>query len=385
VSDRLRDPPLEAGRVESTMAQSLTEARELIKDLFEPRAPRYWTDFVLSMAIAYGAVALYLTASPFSLLFVASFIVAAFALFRCGVFMHELVHLPARRLRLFRAAWNVLFGIPALTPSFMYKCHADHHNPRHFGTSRDGEYLPLGAGPVRRIILYLIAIPILPALAIVRFLVLTPVSLLHPRLRRAVLERASSYVINPKYRRTIPPEEGHRSWAALEIAIFLELAAFFGLLISGALAWRVLAELYVLAVAASGLNWLRTLAAHGYRNTGAPMTFREQIEDSIGIAGHPLLTELLFPVGLRYHSLHHWFPALPYHSLGAAHERLMASLPQESPYRRTLHPSYAHAVREMWRGARSGVSPGHALTKPLPTEPLAARRECADTDTARSP
>ena len=373
-------PPSEAGRAESA-AHSLPEARELVKDLFEPHALRYWTDFLLSLAVAYGAVALYLSASPLSALFIASFIVAAFALFRCGVFMHELVHLPARHLRVFRAAWNVLFGIPALTPSFMYKCHADHHNPRHFGTPRDGEYLPLGAGPIRRIILYLIVIPVLPVLAVVRFLVLTPVSLLHPRLRRAVLERASSYVINPKYRRSLPPEERHWTWVALEIAIFLELAVFFGLLLAGALAWTVLAKLYVLAVAAAGLNWVRTLAAHGYRNTGAPMTFREQIEDSIGIAGHPLLTELLFPVGLRYHSLHHWFPALPYHALGAAHRRLMASLPQDSPYRRTMHPSYLHAVREMWRSARSRVS----ATGAFGGEPLAATRERVDTDTARSP
>lgn len=362
-ADLPADPPADLP------ADSLAQARALIKDLFEARAGRYWTDFLLSLAIAYGAVALYLSRPPFSPVFIASFVVAAFALFRCGVFMHELVHLPARRLRVFRAAWNVLFGIPALTPSFMYKCHADHHNPRHFGTSRDGEYLPLGAGPVRRILFYLIVIPVLPALALFRFLVMTPVSLLHPRLRRAVLERASSYVINPTYRRTLPAEERHWIWVALEVAIFLELAALLGLLLVGKLPWTVVIELYVLAVAASGLNWLRTLAAHGYRNTGAPMTFRQQIEDSVGIAGHPLLTELLFPVGLRYHSLHHWFPALPYHSLGAAHRRLMRGLPQDSPYRGTLHKSYAHAVRELWRNARGARS---------------ARRERAETGKARS-
>jgi fatty acid desaturase len=83
------------------------------------------------------------------------------------------------------------------------------------------------------------------------------------------------------------------------------------------------------------------------------MTFIGQIEDSISIPGHPLLTELLFPVGLRYHSLHHLFPSLPYHSLGTAHRRLMARLPPDSPYRRTVRRSYAQAVREMWRSARS--------------------------------
>ena len=375
MSESAREPALDPGcdpqGTERTTAHSLSEARELIKDLFEPRASRYWTDFLLSLTVGYGAVALYLSSAPFSPRFVASFIVAAFALFRCGVFMHELVHLPTRRLRIFRAAWNVLFGIPALTPSFMYRCHLDHHNPRHFGTARDGEYLPLGAGPVGRIVLYLLAMPVLPVLAVGRFLVLTPVSLLHPTLRRAVLERASSYGINPRYRRKLPSDERRTLWVALEVAIFLELAIFFGLLISGTLAWTVLAELYVLAVASAGLNWVRTLAAHGYRNTGAPMTFRQQIEDSIGIAGHPLLTELLFPVGLRYHSLHHWFPALPYHALGAAHRRLMMHLPPDAPYRRTLHRSYLDAVRRMWRSARGRSEP--------------AIREPAETDRARSP
>ena len=359
--------------INSETAHSLTAARELIKDLFEPREPLYWADFLLSLTIAYGAVALYLSRPPFSPLFLASFVVAAFALFRCGVFIHELVHLPERRLQLFRAAWNVLFGIPTLTPSFMYGCHLDHHNPRHFGTSKDGEYLPLGAGPVRRIIFYLIAIPVLPLFALFRFLVLTPVSLLHPALRRAVLERASSLVINPTYRRKLRSDERRWTWVAIEVAIFLELAIFFGLLISGRLAWTVFAELYVLAVAAAGLNWIRTLAAHGYRNTGAPMTFGDQIEDSIGIAGPPVLTELLFPVGLRYHSLHHWFPALPYHSLGAAHRRLMMSLPEDALYRRTMHRSFTHAVGEMWRSARRGSGLLEAIREPV------------DRDRARSP
>src|SRR5262249_45759828 len=158
-------------------------------------------------------------------------------------------------------------------------------------------------------------------------LVVTPVSFLHPRLRRLVLERASSMVINPKYRRALPTDERRGSWIVLELAIFLELAVFLALLLTGKIAWSVFFEIYALGMAASGLNWVRTLAAHGYRNAGATLTFVEQIEDSNTIPGHPLLTELLFPVGLRYHSLHHLLPSLPYHSLGIAHRRLMAQLP----------------------------------------------------------
>jgi fatty acid desaturase len=254
-------------------------------------------------------------------------------------------------MRGFRATWNILFAIPVLMPSFMYKSHADHHNPRHFGTVKDGEYLALGAGPKRGIVAYFLQVPLLPALAIFRFLILTPLSFMHPRLRQWVLAHASSYVINPKYRRSVPADEAHGSWVALEAAIFLELVVFIVLLISGKVALSIFVQLYVLGMAASGLNWIRTLAAHGYRNTGGAMSYLEQVEDSNTVIGPPWLTELLFPVGLRYHCLHHMFPALPYHSLGTAHQRLMAQLPADSPYRSTMRRGFLEAVAVLWRSA----------------------------------
>lgn len=357
MTNRLANPVATAHSARSAGGLDLRQAREIIGDLFRHNALIYWTDFLLTMAIAYGAVALFLSRPLFSPLYIAAFVVAAFALFRCGVFIHEIVHLPGDRLRAFRVAWNVLFAIPTLTPSFTYESHVDHHNPRRFGTAKDGEYLALGTPPARRLVVYLLQAPLLPALAIFRFLVLTPVSLLHPRVRRMVLERASSFVINPSYRRILPADERRPAWhIALEIAIFLELAAFFGLVASGRLAWTVAAQLYVLGVCAAGLNWVRTLAAHGYRNTGAAMSFDEQIADSINFAGRSLLTTLLFPVGLRYHALHHWLPALPYHSLGRAHRRLMAQLPADSPYRHTVRRSFLEVVRELARNASSDYS-----------------------------
>lgn len=351
------NPPADIRATESEAESFLAQARTEVQDLFEPSAWIYWADFLLSLSVAYGSVALYLLSPPLSAPNLIGFTIAAFALFRCGVFIHEIAHMPGKRMRVFRAGWNILFGIPMLMPSFAYKCHMDHHNPRHFGTARDGEYLALGAGPVSRFILYLVQIPLLPALAIFRFLVLTPLSFLHPRLRRLVLERASSFVINPQYRRTLTTDERHASWTVQELAIFLELAVFLALLIAGKVSWSVFVELYILGMTASALNWVRTIAAHGYRNTGATMTFVEQIEDSVTVPGHPLLTELLFPVGLRYHSLHHLLPSLPYHALGTAHRRLVAKLPQDSPYRRTIRGSFLAAAREVWRGANGKDKP----------------------------
>ena len=89
------------------------------------------------------------------------------------------------------------------------------------------------------------------------------------------------------------------------------------------------------------------------------MSYLEQLEDSINIPGQPVLTGLLFPVGLRFHALHHLFPTLPYHVLPSAHRRLMAELPADSPYRRTVVDNYLGVVRGMWNAAmaRTAVAP----------------------------
>jgi fatty acid desaturase len=64
------------------------------------------------------------------------------------------------------------------------------------------------------------------------------------------------------------------------------------------------------------------------------------------------------PVGLRFHALHHLFPSLPYHNLAAAHARLMAALPADSPYRRTVSSGLWTTIRQLWReaGATRGAA-----------------------------
>ena len=88
------------------------------------------------------------------------------------------------------------------------------------------------------------------------------------------------------------------------------------------------------------------------------MTFAEQVEESVNIVRNSLVTLLLFPVGLRYHGLHHLFPSLPYHALGEAHRRLMNALPENSPYRRTCCPGFFTALRDLLRGARLAAKRG---------------------------
>ena len=63
------------------------------------------------------------------------------------MFGPRVVHLRGENFKSFRAAWNLLCGIPFLIPSFLYQTHSLHHVRKHYGTKGDGEYLPLATGP----------------------------------------------------------------------------------------------------------------------------------------------------------------------------------------------------------------------------------------------
>jgi fatty acid desaturase len=131
-----------------------------------------------------------------------------------------------------------------------------------------------------------------------------------------------------------------RTWA-LVLVVFL-----------GFYPWTRFIQLYCLSVFVLGLNYNRNLVAHHYRNTGDEMSHQEQLEDSVNITGG-WLTELFFPLNLRYHALHHLLPTMPYHNLATAHHRLMAQLPADSAYRSTVYPSYWSVLRELWSDAKA--------------------------------
>jgi fatty acid desaturase len=96
---------------------------------------------------------------------------------------------------------------------------------------------------------------------------------------------------------------------------------------------RILLVWYLCSATASFLNTLRTLAAHRYEAFGTERDRAGQLADSIDVPG-ACWTALWAPVGLRYHALHHYFPGLPYHNLGAAYRRLMANLTPTAAYRK---------------------------------------------------
>jgi fatty acid desaturase len=330
--------------------QWIRDARALVDDLTARRPALYWIDLVSSAVVAWGATAVYFTSVAFSAVQIAALVVAGCAFFRAGTFIHEIIHMRRTEMRAFKIAWNTLIGIPLLMPWLLYRNHMEHHSRVDFGTPRDGEYLPLAAAPLTETIKYLLEIPLLPILAVIRFGIVGPVSHLHPALREWVLERASAYVTNPYYRRPFP-RQYRPALARVEWLCFGWVALLVGLTIAGVIApvhWLMGWALYALAL---GLNWVRNLAAHGYGNPGTQVSQHAQIQDSINVTGQHWLVLWLFPVGLRYHALHHLAPAVPYHSLGTAHRRLLARLPLDSPYRSVNHDSYFSVVGKLLRSA----------------------------------
>lgn len=326
------------------------QVREIVRDLMPHRASIYWTDFLISYA--FMVPALYLTLTTNGWIKVVSLVVTAILMYRLSIFTHELAHMTGGQFKLFRKTWNLMFGIPSMMPLFLYGDHKSHHVNHSYGTEHDGEYFPLAHGPIHVIFAYFGQIVILPIAAIIRFTTLGPLSLLIPPLRTLVWQKFSGLVtINPKYSRPDPKPQEKLGIVVQELLTSLWVWTFVALLITGVIPLPWLLTLYCLFVVGSTMNFYRALGAHRYVNEGEPMSYLNQLLDSTTIESHLIVGDIIAPLGMRFHALHHLVPSLPYHAMPAAHRRLMEQLPEDSPYRDTIYPSLTAAVFEVVRNA----------------------------------
>ena len=324
----------------------LRAAVELTRDLQAARGDIYWTDLLVSCTIGYGALAgAILAQSPW--LALGCGLVAALALYRALLFIHELSHIHRDALPGFRLGWNLLVGIPLLTPSLMYEnVHTLHHARTRYGTADDPEYLPLALMKPWSLPLFVVTALLLPPALLVRSALFVPLGAAIPSLRRLVWQRASALVINPQYRRA--PAEGPFVRLVFWQELGCSLWAIFLLAASFTWGWRpLLIGLAVVSFAAL-LNQIRTLVAHLWENDGEAMTVTGQFLDSVNVPLGPF-APLWAPVGLRYHALHHLLPSMPYHSLGEAHRRLSAHLGAGTTYGRASYPGLAPLVGKIAR------------------------------------
>ncbi|MCP9221608.1 fatty acid desaturase [Erythrobacter sp. LQ02-29] len=333
-------------RVADDMAM-LRAARDLTKDLAQARPAIYWPDMLGSALLGYAALAGAILVDS-TLAALALGLVAALALYRALLFIHELSHIHRDALPGFRLGWNLLVGVPMLTPSFMYEgVHTLHHKRTQYGTVEDPEYLPLALMKPWSLPLFVLIAALLPVALIARFAILVPLGAILPPVRRLTWQRFSALAINPAFRRRPPEGELRPRVLWQELGGFVWSWALIGSVF--AFGWHPLLVALATVSFAAVLNQLRTLVAHLWENEGEQMTVTAQFLDSVNVPPPGVVAELWAPVGLRYHALHHLMPSMPYHALPEAHRRLATELGTDSTYHGANHPGMARLVGRIAR------------------------------------
>lgn len=340
--------PRQRARIADDTAM-LRAARDLTLDIARARPAIYWADFLGSAALGYAAMAgaMLFASTAVALL---SAVVAIFALYRAGSFIHELTHIKHSDVPGFRLAWNLIVGIPLLMPSFLYEgVHTLHHARTRYGTVEDPEYLPLALMKPWSVPLFVVAAILAPVAMLIRFGILVPLALLIPPLRAKMVGSWSALSINPAFRRR--PETGamRRNWLWQEAGAWAWATALIAGVATGVIPLGLFLTGLGIASGVMLVNQLRTLVAHLWENEGEAMTVTAQYLDSVNVPPPGVLPYLWAPVGLRYHALHHLLPSLPYHSLGEAHRRLKGALEDASPYHRANHPGLGVLILRLAR------------------------------------
>jgi len=341
----------EGWAIPDACADQDTLAHQLVADLHAARPAVFWVDLLASALIGWTAFAVVVAAPQLSLVMLAASMTSGFALYRGLCFTHELTHLRRGSVPGFETAWNWLFGVPLLLPSFTYiGVHQSHHNLSTYGTKDDPEYLPFARSRFLIFVFAANAAIVTPVFLVVRFLLIAPLGLAWPRLHEWLETHASSFSMNPEYRRVVPRPMSSkmRRWELATLAAWTLAAAGIWY---GAVPARTVVVWYGVLAFVSALNTFRVLGAHAYESDGTPRDRQGQLVDSIDTPGGPW-SELWAPVGLRYHALHHYFPGIPYHNLGAAYRRLIELLPADAAYRESTSPSLPRSLMQLYRRAR---------------------------------
>ena len=335
---------------------NMDTVRNIVDDLRNPREGIFFADLLLSAGTGWALFAFALGAAGGVGLRSLAFAASCLLLYRGIAFIHELFHQQA--MKGFRIVWHIVVGVPLLIPFLLYlPIHQGHHNSKTYGTKEDGEYDQFHGHATSASIKLFVLNLALPIALMVRFGILTPLSVVLPVVRHEVIPNFVHMALRMPFKAAGIKENLRREsyWVEAWCAAFtwglvaLCLVGF----------WKVWLAWYALVVAIATLNTVRALGStHLYVEQPQGRGANGQMLDSLNIDGGGILTQVLCPVGLRFHALHHVAPYLPYHALSLAHQRLMEKLPTGSDYHRVTVPS-------LWAGWQRLLAATSAPIQPV--------------------
>jgi len=351
------DPVQPASKPMAEDNELIRTAAKLTRDLNAAKPVIYWADFLASTIIGYGSLLAAIFVQNLGVA-IAFGLISIVALYRAGSFIHELTHIRRNAVPGFHFAWNALFGIPMLIPSFMYEgVHSIHHRTKKYGTIEDPEYLPLALMKPWSVPLFVVVSSLGPIALLFRYGILTPLSAIIPPPRTLVVGRYSGLVINPEFRRK--PAEGveRKRWLVCEAAASIWAIALIAMVVTDIIPLRAFVIFMIVMSGSLVLNQVRTLVAHLWENDGAQMSVTAQYLDSVNVPPPASLPAIWAPVGLRYHALHHLLPGVPYHSLGEAHRRISVEFSAGSNFHRADHRSLWQLIAGLVKGSSGRNAP----------------------------
>lgn len=317
------------------------------------RPAHYWVDLLSTSTIGWGAFVLSFALRDQIALWAATAAISAIAFLRAAYFIHELAHRTETELPGFSLAWHLIVGVPVGLPALMMWPHREHHHPSTYGTLDDPEYAPVPSWHRKRLVGAMLIYAIVPALLAVRWGLTTWASHLHPKLRHHAIAKVSTADIYHRYERPPVPPDQRRTFYAQEWACAAFVIVALALTAAGHIPWELHVHRYAVMTLALVLNHSRLLVVHRYGSDYRPMDLAAQSLDTLTMGPESPLTELIAPLGSRFHALHHELPAVPYHDLGRLHRLVMAELPTEHPYRQTVVDGYFAAWLARWQEARN--------------------------------
>lgn len=257
----------------------------------------YWIDLLISGTIfKLSFLGFAFTYNP------VAFFIAGISLYRIGAFIHEIAHQNTNKeFTSFKRFWNIFIGPLVLTPSILFvRPHLKHHTTGVFSTKDDPQY-PLIKSNKR---LAFVVFCILPFLLPIYNLCVCVFSFMEDRnpflsiLYKGVKFSKEDYI-----------EAKHYSfWYLIVLEVLVLWLGY------------IILPLYFVSVFAWFLSTLRIPLEHELYFYKETSDYNDQKLDSK--THRHWLYIIIQPLALRYHTVHHMYPRIPYHNLEKADKEL---------------------------------------------------------------